>query len=426
MKSNYLYIFWCKPALSALLFINLVTNMYACFFARFRYHKKRIPESICFHSVPIERRIMQVCHEKFPLSLPDPQNADLFAEQTVLLDIETTGLKPAYCWIYLVGTIRRGDGHLLLTQHIAETQEEEAALLRTLLQELDAFSCRRILSWRGDRFDLPFIQERCRTHELFFDPAAYESVDLFETSKLLPRIYPTADRGLWATADLFGRAHPAGRPALGWGREKVGMHREYLKTKDPALLETLRLANRENLLDTLACLPLKTCERLLDAKVSVQRAAIDGSDLLFEAALAFSVPVSFRLSCSGAYLIVNGSRVKGSLRVRTGRFYYELPDPSKYVYVTDEGVLLPKALAKTVDASRRRKATREDCRVFLETSCVQVDPSYVFRDGYRPLHAADGDDGALYMTVPGADRLAPYLEDLLPQLLRDAVKKRIL
>ncbi len=365
---------------------------------------------------------MQTFYEKLPLSLLDVPYGDLFTDQTLLLDIETTGLKPSWCWVYLIGSIRRMGDHLLLSQLIAETQAEEANILRHFLHDLD--DTQRILTWRGNRFDIPFLQERCEKCGLSFQPAAFDLQDLSETAKRVPNIYPTADRGLWSTAEFLGRPHPDGRPELISGQKKVETHKAYLASKDPALMDSLRQANRENLLDTLASLSIRQFEGLLHTSVSIRKAEADQGDLLFEGSLPFTLPAAIRLRYCGVYMILDGDRIRGSIELKKGQFYYELSDPSRYVYLTDEGVLLPKALAKTVDASRRRKATQEDCRVFKEGTFVQVDPTYTFSVPPRPFRSETAPK-ALYAELPDEAHLPSFLEEYLPQILHDAVQKRL-
>ena len=104
--------------------------------------------------------------------------ARLLAEDSMLFDIETTGFSAAYTTLYLIGTIRRKDDLLVLTQYFADTPDEEPQLLAHFLEDLTEI--RTLVSYNGDGFDLPYLKARCERLHLAHPFDTITSVDLYK------------------------------------------------------------------------------------------------------------------------------------------------------------------------------------------------------------------------------------------------------
>ncbi len=83
-------------------------------------------------------------------------------ESLMLLDIETAGLAAAP--LFLVGTLTLGPNGLTLTQYFARGYEEEAPLLALFTRSLA--TCRMVVTFNGETFDLPYLRDRAIYHRL--------------------------------------------------------------------------------------------------------------------------------------------------------------------------------------------------------------------------------------------------------------------
>jgi uncharacterized protein YprB with RNaseH-like and TPR domain len=83
-------------------------------------------------------------------------------ESLLLVDIETAGLTAAP--LFLVGALSLAPDGLTLTQYFARGYEEEAALLDAFCRSLA--SCRMVVTFNGDSFDLPYLRDRAIYHRL--------------------------------------------------------------------------------------------------------------------------------------------------------------------------------------------------------------------------------------------------------------------
>ena len=76
-----------------------------------------------------------------------------------VFDIETMGLSPEHSPLILSGMLTvEPDGRCLVTQHFAESYDDEVLILETLRRDFDNVDF--LLTYNGKSFDLPFIEKR--------------------------------------------------------------------------------------------------------------------------------------------------------------------------------------------------------------------------------------------------------------------------
>lgn len=87
-------------------------------------------------------------------------------QQTVFLDIESTGLRSSRP-LFLVGLLVCCGGKLVLRQYLARHPQEEGPLLAGLAQELASYQV--LITYNGKRFDVPYIAARMAYHGHLFN-----------------------------------------------------------------------------------------------------------------------------------------------------------------------------------------------------------------------------------------------------------------
>ena len=163
-----------------------------------------------------------------------------------VIDIETTGLSPDKCQCILGGIVIPDGNEKRVLQLLAESKEEEEAMLRAYFEEWKDLDV--IITYNGDNFDLPFLSRRARYHRIPREELpVFLSFDLYRIldkhspfRKLLPNLkQKTVETflGLWSDrADEIS------------GAESVELYYKYVRTKDPILRDTILLHNRDDLL----------------------------------------------------------------------------------------------------------------------------------------------------------------------------------
>jgi uncharacterized protein YprB with RNaseH-like and TPR domain len=106
---------------------------------------------------------------------------DAFPERALLLDLETCGF--AGSALFLAGVLRSIDGRLTVELLLARDYSEEAAVLASLWQRIEAAQV--LVSFNGKSFDWPMVVDRSRRHLLFrgASPQAPRHIDLLHAAR---------------------------------------------------------------------------------------------------------------------------------------------------------------------------------------------------------------------------------------------------
>lgn len=93
----------------------------------------------------------------------------------IILDIETTGLDASIDQLVLLGIIEYEDDNCYIKQYFAEDDNEEIKLLNVYLKHVVD---KKIITYNGDKFDIPFLNIRLMQNKL--DPIFPEAIDIFK------------------------------------------------------------------------------------------------------------------------------------------------------------------------------------------------------------------------------------------------------
>ena len=106
----------------------------------------------------------------------------LTPEKVIYFDIETTGFRASTSQLYMIGWAVKLSpeeaGTWMITQLLAETAAEEALILRQFLDVLKDYDT--IVEFNGDRFDLPYLREKCASHQMGDPFEGLRTVDLYQ------------------------------------------------------------------------------------------------------------------------------------------------------------------------------------------------------------------------------------------------------
>ncbi len=160
-------------------------------------------------------------------------------ESICFLDIETTGLSPT-TYLFLIGLMFWEKGRFVAELVFARNYAEETAVLKYVRDTMSRFGS--VVTYNGDRFDLPFIETRLATARVGpLDPIA--SVDLLYTARRVFRdVLPNCRlgtverhiRGIDRTGDIPGRYIPAA-------------YHDYVRTGDARAMKNVLYHNRMDL-----------------------------------------------------------------------------------------------------------------------------------------------------------------------------------
>ena len=104
----------------------------------------------------------------------------------LFFDIESTGLNPRYASVYLIGCSWFAEGEWQLRLYFADDRRAEREVLAAFAELTENFDT--LVHFNGDRFDIPFLQERMRLYRMADPFCGMGSVDLLKCVRPYKRL----------------------------------------------------------------------------------------------------------------------------------------------------------------------------------------------------------------------------------------------
>ncbi len=283
---------------------------------------------------------------------------EYFKEDTVFLDIETTGFQANYQSCYLIGCMFHRNDHYELVQYFAETEDDEQEMLSCFLD--DIITCKTMITFNGDTFDLPFLKKRFEKHNMIFHNELFHSIDLFKIAKKCKN-YLHLPNYKQKTIELFLQIH---REDLYDGGQLISVYKAYEKDKDQKKEELLLLHNAEDVQYMLPLLKLLEYQQLKDAEIqnltiTEPNSALD--ELFFEAKINCDLPVAISIPLDYCFLKITGNKITGTLKGTEEDLKYFYKNSKDYDFIINENMILPKLLSQSIPKELKRKAKKEEC-----------------------------------------------------------------
>ena len=341
-------------------------------------------------------------------------------ESAVFLDIETTGLSREKSCVYLIGLAIPANGGWQLKQLFIPSRAEEGALLDRLRLELAPFDF--LITFNGDKFDLPFIKERCRLCGADDFISKKTSIDLYK------KIFPFK-RALCLSSlrqkEIESFLAIKRSDTLS-GRELIKLYLSYEKNPDGSLLRLILLHNAEDIegmlslldiffyIDTLSYRPSSAW-----GEVRAYR-SLDGQpaeELLLSFDSPYPLPAPHLLPHDPLYLYLSKDVCTIRCPLFRGQLKHFFEDYKNYYYLPLEDTAIHRSVGAGVDRSSRENAKPYNC--------------YTRRDGLfapdftgtkHPSFRSDFKDKQLFFEVTddflqSSERLGDYAFELMKQIL---------
>ncbi len=307
---------------------------------------------------------------------------------TLFVDIETTGFSSKTSDIYMIGTVAIKEGLIEIVQFFAESHDEEKDILKAFLEYAGNFS--GIITFNGERFDIPFILDKCGKYGLGDDINRLKSLDIYKQIRGYKNQLGLPDCKQ-KTIELY----------LGINREDkydggklINVYKNYVVSPDKEALNLLLLHNTDDLKGMLLLVPMliypmffslfanvpkesvrtdetiddKAYDLLLPFKaVKVQAdyyKDYDGKDkkeVSMKLALPYYLPTSLSGGADGFYFRAEGSEAILKVPLYEEELKYFYSNYKDYYYLPKEDMAIHKSLATFVDKDFREKAKPENC-----------------------------------------------------------------
>lgn len=300
--------------------------------------------------------------EGFVLTYPLKDIAPL--EQTLFLDIETTGFTAKTSCLYLIGCAYYQDGNWHTMQWMAEDNSQEAAILTAFFQF--SLTYKFLIHFNGNNFDLPFMQQKCVQLGLPYHFEHFEGIDLYK--RISPyKFFLKLPNCKQRTLEQFLGIN---RKDVFTGGELIGIYQDYIKMPSEFSEKALFLHNADDLKGMMEALPMLAYYDLFNTEVKAKKvqanyykdyAGNKRKELLMYLSLISPLPKPVSSSANNCYF--KGEGTEGSLKVpiyeeELKYFYSNYRD---YYYLPSEDVALHKSVASFVDREHRIQATAATC-----------------------------------------------------------------
>lgn len=163
---------------------------------------------------------------------------------TPVIDIETDGLNPSYSKIILGGLLIPPGGGADITQFFADNINDEEELLISYANVLTSGDI--LISYNGERFDLPFINQRMMKYKLNIDIDDLQSFDLYKIINRYSNLREFLPNLRQKSIEHFLGLSPLRDDEIS-GAESVDLYRHFLKTGSQDARSKILLHNRDDL-----------------------------------------------------------------------------------------------------------------------------------------------------------------------------------
>lgn len=333
---------------------------------------------------------MKTNTEKLELSNIDYPLSRLYTpEQILFLDIETTGFTAQNSYLYLIGCVSYENNSYILRQWFAEGPFEERSILRAFLAFAENFHF--LVHFNGDRFDLPYLIQKCEQHELPVPFKGMDGADLYKRLAPLKELFRLPNTKQ-KTLEIFMRI--TRRDEMNGG-ELIKIYEEYVEQHDNVKLALLLLHNADDIRGMLKLLPALAYADLLSDGVRVVKVNAnyyqdynqkEQAEIVMKLAIPLPLPIPVSARLNGCFFTANGCEASIKVPLVNGEMKYFYANYKDYYYLPAEDTALHKSVASFVDKEHRVPATAATCYTRKESTYLpEWEPLFlpIFKSDYN-------------------------------------------
>lgn len=333
-------------------------------------------------------------------------------EDTLLYDIETTGLNPKSSQLYLLGILLFHKENSELIQYFAESVLDEEEILEQFFQLCKAKKV--LISFNGEGFDNRFVESMAKSYGKLPLHLNLKQLDLFKLIRKRKKFYGLESCSLKSCERFLG-IHREDRCS---GGELISVYQEYLQDKDSEKKNMLLLHNREDIQNLPALFSFLAYENIFQGNVHFQRAELLVRDemkekndnhqkdnslqikdlelgerqnsrttekLCLRFSLPSSVPVPLTLTPKNFLLEIKETSLCLTVPLYQGELCYFFKDYKDYEFIPSEDRVVHKSLAAMYPKEMREKAKASTAYQKMKTSFLPVfqEGDKVFKKTYQ-------------------------------------------
>lgn len=281
---------------------------------------------------------------------------------TLYFDIETTGFSAKNSYCYLIGVLYKDNEDTFIKQWFLDDINTEKEMLSDFMTFLEGYT--QIISFNGDGFDIPFINQRLAKYKIMKDLSFLTSIDIYKSASKLKKVLNLANLKQKTLEQFLGIY----REDKFSGGDLISVYHAYLESKDQRLLKTLLLHNFEdvNAMPTLMNIfnYVNIFEGLFDITntyINVRNANNDKKEFIIEGNLHNNIMSRFSFGYGDYYFTAYENIFKMKINIYTGGLKFFYKEYKDYYYLPNEDMAIHKSVAFYVDKDFKTKAKAANC-----------------------------------------------------------------
>ena len=304
-------------------------------------------------------------------------------EETLLYDIETTGLNPKSSQLYLLGVLLFYKEKMELIQFFADSIRDEEQILDQFLSLCK--TKKYLISFNGEGFDNRFIESMTKSYEKLPLHLNMKQLDLFKLIRKRKKFYGLESASLKSCERFLGIY----REDRFSGGELISVYQEYLKDKDCEKKNVLLLHNREDIQNLPVLFSFLSYENIFLENIQFQKEELLVSDEIKKLYLQYSlpspVPVPLTLAPKNYLLEIKDKSLILTVPLYQGELCYFFKDYKDYEFIPSEDRVVHKSLASMYPKEMREKAKASTAYQKMKTSFLPVfqEGEKVFKKTYQ-------------------------------------------
>lgn len=310
-------------------------------------------------------------------------------DELIFLDIETTGFTARSSYLYLIGCAYNEGGKWCTVQYLAESYEQEVDILKAFYDFAKDY--KYLVHFNGNQFDMPYLVQKCKQHELDINFDSFSGIDLYK--RISPcKVFLGLQNCKQKTMEKYLGID---REDAFSGGELIGVYHDYVKDPSEFARNTLLLHNEDDLKGMLSILPMLAYFDLFNNSLHVKKASAGSTkdysgalrqELILTAQLPVTLPKPVSASAYGCYFHGEGDEGSFRIPIYNEEMKYFYANYKDYYYLPEEDVALHKSVSSFVEKEHRTQATAATCYTRKQSRYLpQFDTLFepVFRREYR-------------------------------------------
>ena len=280
---------------------------------------------------------------------------ELSEYKPIFYDIETTGLSRYTAFVYLIGAVRYEENQWCLYQWMCENEDEEVVVLQKFCEFIQGADC--TIQYNGNRFDQPFLTERCRKNKLedpFINIPSQDLYQLLKPCQSLLKLTRMKQPDLEKIVGINNRKYCD-------GGQCIRLFRNFVKNKEQKTADIVMGHNEEDLLGLGRIFELLAYNRIYDGDYRPIQCTLMEQELKITLELLTPVPANISCGTEEFYMTVNEHEAKLLVHLREGKLRQYYRNYRDYEYIPGEDTAMPKSIARYMDRSLRVAATPRTC-----------------------------------------------------------------